>query len=488
MAGAQDNVVVLSYADDQAVIHQGYMPHLQQAVTATEAYLGGLGQLLNGGKTVHLVCMPRGMLPAIGTLQVGGVPVAPVPEGIYLGLKYDNDATSATMAHHRAQRLASSAYAGFAKLRGAANTIPQTAMAALKVVHTMATPAGAYGGAVWGVQYCHPAVQTTRPRTERLRAFYALSDPVEKQRCVVLRHWFHLPHHIPKLALLHELGCTPLVHQYVIGAVRLYNQLRGAGGQYLALLRQCVADAMGARPVNNWAAALYRTLTLIAPAGGWRRVLTAAGPIDLRPIRKALLDMYAAYVADYRPITQGEGSRLGVYFREWGNHALGQVPLYLRKSQPLTHVRRVLHFRLGAHHLQVAVGRYQGVLHGARLCQRCGQATVDDERHAVLHCSYPPLVAARSSCCGAVFGGCVPTNQVLSHFFAACEPAPRHLRRVVAFIADCLHTTDLHQAGAAQAALPDDSDLSELEAVSDHGMAASDEEDILDVLEVALGG
>jgi hypothetical protein len=59
---------------------------------------------------------------------------------------------------------------------------------------------------------------------------------------------------------------------------------------------------------------------------------------------------------------------------------------------------------------------------------------------------------------------------------------------VVAFIADCLHTTDLHQAGAAQAALPDDSDLSELEAVSDHGMAASDEEDIMDVLEVALGG
>ena len=488
VAGSQDNVVVLSYADDQAVIHQGYMPHLQQAVAATEAYLAGIGQQLNGGKTVHLVCMPRGMLPAVGTLQVGGVPVAPVPEGIYLGLKYDNYATAATMAHHRAQRFASSAYAGFSQLRGAANTIPQTAMSVLKVIHTMATPAGVYGGAVWGIQYCQPSLQVTRPREERLKDFYALADPVEKQRCAVLRQWFHLPHHIPKLALLHELGCTPLVHSYVVQAVRLYNQLRMAGGQYLALLRQCVADSVGAHRVNNWAAALYRTLHLLLPAGGWRRVLNAADPIGIKPIRKALLDTYTAYVATFRPILQGEGSRLGVYFREWGDHALGRVPLYLRKSLPLTHVRRVLHFRLGAHHLQVAVGRYQGILRGARLCQRCGQPAVDDERHALLHCSYAPLVAARTNCCAAVFGGCVPTTHLLSRFFSACEATPHRLRRVVAFVAECLHTTDLHQAGLPQAALPQDDPLSELEEMSDHGMPTSDEEDIMDVLEVAAGG
>jgi hypothetical protein len=488
LAGDHDNVVVLSYADDQAVVHQGYMPELQQAVTATEAYLAGLGQALNGAKTVHLVCMPPGTPPAVGTLQVGGVPVAPVPEGLYLGLKIDNTASSATMANHRAQRLASSAYAGFAALRGAANNVPQTAMSALKVVHTMATPAGVYGCGVWGLQYCQPRAAVTRSREDRLKEFYALVDPVEKQRCAILRQWFHLPHHIPKLALLHELGCTPLVHSYVLQAVRLYNTLRMAGGQYRALLKQCVDDFAGARQVNNWAAALYRVLFLLVPGGGWRRVLTSLDPIDPKPIKQCLAATYAAYVAAFKPITEGEGSRLGVYFREWGDHHVGKVPLYLRKSLSLTHVRRALHFRLGAHHLRVAVGRHQGLLRGARLCLRCHQPQVDDERHAVLHCSYPPLAAARSTCCAVVFGGCVPTTHVLAKFFAACATAPRHLRRVVAFIADCLHTTDLHDAGAEQVPLPAEEDLSELEEWSGGDITGSEAEEVLDILEGALGG
>jgi Reverse transcriptase (RNA-dependent DNA polymerase) len=485
LAGDSDNVVVLSYADDQAVVHQGYMLGLQQAVAATEAYLGGLGQALNGAKTVHLVCMPRGTPPAVGTLQVGGVPVAPMPDGIYLGLKYDNSASSATMAHHRAQRMASSAYAGFAALRGAANSIPQTAMSALKVVNTMAMPAGTYGCAVWGLQYCQPRVAVTRPREEKLKEFYAFQDPVEKQRCAVLRHWFHLPHHVPKLALLHELGCTPLVHTYVLQAVRLYNTLRLAGGQYKALLQQCVRDFTGAQQVNNWAAALYRVLLLLLPGGNWRRVLNDLDPIDPRPIKQCLATTYAQYVAAFRPIVAGEGSRLGVYFREWGDHPVGKLPLYLRKSLPLTHVRRTLHFRLGAHHLQVAVGRYQGLARGARLCQRCQQPSVDDERHAVLHCSYPPLAAARATCCAAVFGGGVPATDVLAKFFQEAQTAPR-LRRVVAFVADILHTTDLYHEGAAAVALPHDEDLSELEEVS--SLAGSEGEDLLDLLELAFGG
>jgi hypothetical protein len=58
----------------------------------------------------------------------------------------------------------------------------------------------------------------------------------------------------------------------------------------------------------------------------------------------------------------------------------------------------------------------------------------------------------------------------------------------VAFVAECLHTTDLRQAGLPQAGLPQDNPLSELEEMSDHGMPTSDEADIMEVLEVAAGG
>lgn len=82
----------------------------------------------------------------------------------------------------------------------------------------------------------------------------------------------------------------------------------------------------------------------------------------------------------------------------------------------------------------------------------------------------------------------MPTSHVLARFFTACEPPPRHLRRVAVFIAECLHATDLHQAGVEQAALPQDDEHSELEQVSGEGLAESDAELVLDVLEVALEG
>jgi hypothetical protein len=110
---------------------------------------------------------------------------------------------------------------------------------------------------------------------------------VEKQQCAVLRQWFNLPHHIPKLALLHKLGCKPLVYMYVVQAVQIYNQLRRC--QYTQLLQQCVTDALGARRVNKWAAALYRVLSLLVPGGTRSRVLNTLDPIDLKPIRKALV-------------------------------------------------------------------------------------------------------------------------------------------------------------------------------------------------------
>jgi hypothetical protein len=59
---------------------------------------------------------------------------------------------------------------------------------------------------------------------------------------------------------------------------------------------------------------------------------------------------------------------------------------------------------------------------------------------------------------------------------------------VVAFIADCLHTTDLHDAGAEQVPLPAEEDLSELEEWSGGDITGSEAEEVLDTLEGALGG
>jgi hypothetical protein len=84
----------------------------------------------------------------------------------------------------------------------------------------------------------------------------------------------------------------------------------------------------------------------------------------------------------------------------------------------------------------------------------------------------------------------VPATHVLAKFFAECAMAPRHLQWVVAVIADCLHTTDLYAAGAEQVPLPAEEVLSELEEWyrGDITGSGADSEEVLDVLEGALGG
>lgn len=124
------------------------------------------------------------------------------------------------------------------------------------------------------------------------------------------------------------VGCTPLVHMYVVQAVRLYNQLRREGGQYTQLLQQCVADDLGTRRVNIWVVALYQVLSLresrlLFPGGTRSRVPNSLDPTDLDSVRKALVDTYTAYVAALHPSPR---ARAHGHFAKWGSMPWAPCP------------------------------------------------------------------------------------------------------------------------------------------------------------------
>jgi len=47
----------------------------------------------------------------------------------------------------------------------------------------------------------------------------------------------------------------------------------------------------------------------------------------------------------------------------------------------------LMRFRLGAHPLRVAAGRWEGLPRGQRICERCVSGQVEDEFHLVFECS-----------------------------------------------------------------------------------------------------
>ena len=110
------------------------------------------------------------------------------------------------------------------------------------------------------------------------------------------------------------------------------------------------------------------------------------------------------------------------------------------------HLLNLLRFRLGAHDLRVASGKWErgGSLHRSdRLCERCTQGCVEDEFHLVFECDaycsvrdkFPHLFRCRS---GEASGNSVDGVQPIGRGMAGFMNQDVH--QVAAFIYQCMLT------------------------------------------------
>jgi len=64
---------------------------------------------------------------------------------------------------------------------------------------------------------------------------------------------------------------------------------------------------------------------------------------------------------------------------------------YLKLIRNFQLRRSICKFRVSSHHLQIELGRYQGIPRHQRLCQQCSSGEVEDEIHFLFNCSkYEP--------------------------------------------------------------------------------------------------
>jgi hypothetical protein len=365
-------------------------------------------------------------------LVVAGHEVPRQQEARVLGLMFDAQATAARMLAHRADVYAAQFGIVVAGLRLSRSHRAHSVLDAVYLTRVVAEAAGLYGCGVWGVWHCAPG----------LAQFYALGDPLEQRRCRLLRGLLRLPKDTPRMCLLHELGLRPLVHTYLLSAVKLYNALLAGGPMFSALLRQNACDALERTPaVPNWAHHLHAALQFVHPRGQWRRRFLAQDPqpLPFGAVRKALGERYNDRVALLKEQQPGcRGSWQGWYFREVCTHALGAQPAYLRRRIQYGVEVDCLRFRLGVHHLQVRLGRQarpRPVPRARRYCLRCtGQNTLDDERHCLFHCGHPRLVAARAQLQPVLQGVVCRT---VADLFRAAGQQSGAIRRVVRYVALC---------------------------------------------------
>jgi hypothetical protein len=256
--------------------------------------------------------------------------------------------------------------------------------------------------------------------------------------------WESFSASVPLLPLLHELGCEPLVHAYVRRAVRFYNALLGlnVGSVFRGVLRQNVADAFGTpRAAQNFVGALFRVLRVLLPTErGLVGLLRAGHELDASAVDAALSRAYMEHLHTLSQVVSGSGSRIGLYFRVVGTHALGMVPPYYSGRHSHVVLVRFLRFRLGCHHLRVHTGRWASpvIPRTQRFCQRCTDSQlglVDDEAHCLLRCTHPTLVQHRAHLFGPIPLGTVPSYAA---FWALVESGRLPVHAVVQYIAICV--------------------------------------------------
>jgi hypothetical protein len=439
----------LFYADDITLLAED-ASGAQQVTTAAAGFLGPQrSQRLGLPKCSHMVFGgdEHGGQP----LLVDGQEVPRVQEARLLGLMFDASATHGRMAAQRAGVYASQFGVVAAGLRASSRHKAHSLLDVVFLLKVVAESAGLFGCDLWGVFYCPTTVD----------AFYSFTDPLERRRCRMLCAYLRLPKDTPKWCLLHELGMQPFVHRYVLSAVKLYNSLTNGGPLFLALLKHNIHDGLVRTPVvHNWAYHLYAVLVFVCPRGQWRRRMLAPQleVLPLGHIKAALREHYNTAVAALKLRQPGEaGSWRGWYFREVGTHPMGTQPVYLRRRLPYRQVVDCLRFRLGAHSLQVRLGRHARpfVPRSRRYCLRClPRRCVDDEAHCLYHCAHPTLVEARAHL-APVTQGLVCRS--VADLFNAAGRRTGHVRRVVSFLARCYREAwATRMAPLPGAALPSD--------------------------------
>ena len=240
--------------------------------------------------------------------------------------------------------------------------------------------------------------------------------------------------------LLREFGCRPLVHQWLLSAVSLWNRCvsrsrRSENDLLVEAMKSDILSVGGGRDGDSWAHQLHSVLSRVNSGSGgllddvlsqmqeaFRGVAVtgslaqhsyqlSAGVVD----RAFDVYMNACWThIPANPCTAPSDKVTCCTYEQWfapcpfyetdRNSPESWCGLVHRLADvPRLHLHSLLRFRLGAHCLGIATGRWHGLSRDARVCQWCGN--VDDEFHAVFECPALSEVRAKYVDLFVGFGG-----------------------------------------------------------------------------------
>lgn len=283
----------------------------------------------------------------------------------------------------------------------------------VQLFNTLVSPILCYCSEVWGPTLLYGEAQHNK-LVDRI-----LNNDLSRVQTLFLRMVACcVRNSTPKQLLLREFGCHPIARVWLRGMLGFYNRVADMQGS--ELLKQAMLEnvslstAGGGRSMEHmrkhlWFYRFRGILHILQEHTGVLSDVLAA--VDRHSSIKCPTSVLSAFDAWFYQRWEGLPANPRdpsvtsdqIYYCTY-DRWLAQTPMAeLDMSQPYTwrpavvqntaginkgHVSSLFRFRLGAHDLGVATGRWSGVDRSQRTCVRCESEQLDDEFHMVFECPF----------------------------------------------------------------------------------------------------
>ena len=468
----QQLLQLLLYADDLALVCSS-REELQTMLDALHAFCLEYDMEVNVAKTEIVVFGKQryGRPDSLqGVWQYAGQAVPVSDEFKYLGVVlHCTKGVSAAIS----TLAASGKRAMWAMLQRIGALRVESLQQKVSLFNNLVSPVLSYCSEVWG-----PGVLGAANRSEGM-----LDNPLQRVQFMFLRCISGgVCKATPRLLLLREFGCAPLVRAWIKSVCDLWNRASRAGVD--SLLHQCMSDNWAMRAdlssgVKVWCYQWHKVLQhigfdttrLVGNQGGSSRL----AQIDTNTVLSAFDTWFLSQWSDLPndPRSAFSDKVLACVYDRWFapqhmsalemDDRYNSCPAHIERTAGInpSHLTSLLRFRLGAHDLPVAVGRFSRVPRSQRLCQLCSSGTIGDEFHMVFECPFYTRVRGRFPQLFERFGGFDSIDSTIS-------PSGPHMVRFMGQdkrkLASFVHACWLLRSGSdASAGVLEESDV-ELES------------------------
>jgi hypothetical protein len=441
---------VLLYADDLTLV-ASTPADLQVLLDALQSFCAANSLHVNVDKSAIVVFGKR--KPRVGVeiphqgWHYAGVRLPVVPEFRYLGITFHQTGGVSVCVSALSAAAMRATWGLLARCKSMQLSTLQLRMS---LFESIVSPILVYCSEVWG-----PAVLRTCTTPQK-----CLDSDLYRPLFVFLRRLGgNLRRSTCRELMMREFGARPLARAWLRASIQLWNRVPTLSESDPLVRAMQENVTMASRPTQLWSVGFESFLRRIGalpadglqPRNGW--VVLNAEEI-LRAFDAWFIRGYEDLPADPRQADSNTVS-LCTYERWFAPEPIeshytagfwSKVPDYVARTAglPAQHVRSLAAFRLGAHHYEVATGRWTRTPRADRLCELCcvyvdghRQGTVGDEFHVVFECPAQDVPRSLHATLFERFGGWADLAPSSLPADALCQFMGQSVASVASFIHAC---------------------------------------------------